>query len=174
MAELPEDGATRSFRRRTGNVAGDCRNLVEPRHRRIQMDRNRPGAGDDYRSAARRSGDDRRTTTDGAEPRVRRAVRDTGWNRGVLSADAGCAALHDGGALTGGHSRFADVYREFDGRGKSAGTFAAAADYLQGAEPRQSRTAGRGDRHRGNVGGTSRKGLSLSIHCGHTSFVWCD
>jgi len=39
-------------------------------HRGIQMDCNRPGAGNDYRRAARRSGDDRRATADSIEPRV--------------------------------------------------------------------------------------------------------
>ena len=67
---------------------------------------------------------------DGAEPRVRRAVRDAGGDRGILSARAFGAAVHDGGAGHGSDSGVADVYGKFDGRGKIAGSFAAAADYL--------------------------------------------
>ena len=47
------------------------------------------------------------------------------------------AALHDGRPVAGGHPRFADLHRQPDGRGQTAGDPAAAADHLQGPEPRQ-------------------------------------
>ena len=46
--------------------------------------------------------------------------------------------VHDGRAVDGSDSRLADVYRQPDGRGQTAGSAAAAADHLQGAEFRQS------------------------------------
>ena len=46
-------------------------------HRGIQVDRDRAGAGNDHRGAARRGGDDRGTAADRAEPRVWGALRVT-------------------------------------------------------------------------------------------------
>jgi len=45
-------------------------------------------------------------------------------------AHAGCAALHDGRPLAGGHPRIADVHRQLDGRWKIARNLAAAAHHV--------------------------------------------
>ena len=98
---------------------------------------------------------------DGAEPRVRRAVRDAGGDRGILSARAGGAEIHDGGSGDGSDSRIADVHGKLDGRGKIAGSFAAAADHLQGPEHRQ--PDGAGDCRGGGGDPGDASGTSLPV-----------
>src|SRR5437879_2539335 len=96
------------------------------------MDFHRARARDDHRRAARQSGHDCGAAADGPEPRLRRVVRDAGRHSGVLSAHTQCASLHDGCAFDGSNSRLADVHRKFNGRGKTPGNPAAAADTYKG------------------------------------------
>src|SRR5215469_9756432 len=138
------------------------------------MDRDRAGAGNDYRHTPGTRGDDGSPPTDRTEPRVWSVVRHAGGHVGILPARTGCAAVHDGRAFSGSHSRGADVYGKFDGRGKIAGSAATAADHLPGPEHREPRNAGGCHRHCRDAGDASGKDLLISRDDHYSADFWGD
>ncbi len=65
-----------------------------------------------------------------AQPRLRRVLRHARRHRGILSARAQRAALHDVRAFDGSNSRRAHLHRQPDGRRKTAGNPAAAPHHI--------------------------------------------
>ena len=138
------------------------------------MDRDRAGARNDHRRSAGPSRHDGSSATDGAEPRVWSVVCHAGGHVGVLPARAGCTAIRDGRAFTGGYSRSADVHGQLDGCGKIAGSAAAAADYLQGPEPGESGDAGGCHRHCGDAGDASGEDVLVPGDDHYSVDFWGD
>src|SRR6266850_137504 len=66
------------------------------------------------------------------------------------------------------------VHRQLDGCGKTAGTAAATADYVQRAKLRQPRIAGCGHHCGRYAGSSSGKDAALSADCRHPAFVRRD
>ena len=103
--------------------------------------------------------DDRGSTTDGPEPRLRRAGGGTRGDGGVLSPHSGALPVHDGRPRARASARLLDVHREFDGLRETAGAAPDAAGDVPGAERRQPVAAGTG-RGEWNLSGRGAWGVA--------------
>src|SRR5438067_1252974 len=173
MAELADHGPSWRMGGRSGHGPGYRWNAAASWHRRLQMDFHSAGAGNGYWYSTWPRAYDRSAAADGAESCVWGALRDAGWDCGILSALAASFTFHDGRALLGSYSWRLDLYWQPDGSRQTAGGLASAPAHLQGAEFRQFSAAGicRGP---GGVAGAASGDQTVVSHDGaHCLDIWC-